>query len=62
MGLRQGPPPNLNGKCRVSIIFFILPGVFSAMTVPTHVAIIISVCPPGIREANHADPVSWPRP
>ena len=24
------------------------------MTVPTHVAIIISVCPPGIREANHA--------
>jgi hypothetical protein len=24
------------------------------MTVPTHVAIIISVCPPGIREAGHA--------
>jgi hypothetical protein len=22
------------------------------MTVPTHVAIIISVCPPGIREAS----------
>jgi len=25
------------------------------MTVPTHVAIIISVCPMGIREAAHAD-------
>jgi len=24
------------------------------MTVPTHVAIIISVCPLGIREADHA--------
>jgi hypothetical protein len=25
------------------------------MTVPTHVAIIISVCPPGIREAGDVE-------
>ena len=29
------------------------------MTVPTHVAIIISVCPAGIREAGHAEPSGW---
>ena len=29
------------------------------MTVPTHVAIIISVCPPGIREASHVEVSGW---
>jgi hypothetical protein len=30
------------------------------MTVPTHVAIIISVCPAGIREATHAEFIGIP--
>jgi hypothetical protein len=30
------------------------------MTVPAHVAIIISVCPAGIREAAHAELIDIP--
>jgi hypothetical protein len=29
------------------------------MTVPTHVAIIFSVCPLGMREASHAETPGW---
>jgi hypothetical protein len=39
--------------------FFTLSEVLGAMTVPTHVAIIISASPLGMREAAHAEPAGW---
>jgi hypothetical protein len=41
------------------MIFCMFSEVSGAMTVPTHVAIIISVCPSGIREAAHAELAGW---